>query len=158
MYLGDLLEHTEKIINILHFSSTTNQPVQCTRKFYGEYFTTSTYIRKYSVEHHKELLELAILIHYDEVTSFVGSNFSWAFQHSKHSSSETFMFQKLLVVYKNFLIFYIVYLLHNFNAHGKLFFVDFKALEFIYNYISSITVDFWVEPQSPLYVVSTCWF
>ena len=152
MYLGDLLEHTEKIINILHFSSTTNQPVQCTRKFYGQYFTI------HSVEHHKELLELAILIHYDEVTSFVGSNFSWAFQHSKHSSSETFMFQKLLVVYKIFLFFYIVYLLHNFHAHGKLFFVDFKALEFIYNYISSITVDFWVEPQSPLYVVSTCWF
>ena len=61
-------------------------------KILGEYFTTSTYIRKYSVEHHKELLELAILIHYDEVTSFVGRNFSWAFQHSKHSSSETFMF------------------------------------------------------------------
>ena len=138
MYIGDLLEHTEKIINILHFSSTTNQPVQCTRKFYGEYFTT-TYIRKYSVEHHKELLELAILIHYDEVTSFVGSNFSWAFQHSKHSSVFTSLYvlvQKLQVqVYKIFLFFYvcIVYLLHNFHAHGKLFFVDFKALGFSYN-------------------------
>ena len=48
--------------------------------------------------------------------------------------------------YSLFLKFVFVYIFHNIHAHGKLFFVDFKALEFIYNYISSITVDFWVEP------------